>query len=242
MTDLNIFGHHTKIFVFSASVFSIYTLLFFATSIVSYCILKPHREFTKTSESAGIVYAISCLLLQNHSVVYMLAIFLICFRLNLVNGALEKLVKNPGSDENVVKHLKAYASLIDKFCDMLQCIKIGYSIGIVIYIIQFFFSLILAIYSIIFILLSQDRTFADSSFILVIILWQLYFVPLVVWVFVVGYCVERENIKFEAFAQLLLIGKRSNSIIFKALEFISMQLASIGSCCGSCFARAFLTF
>lgn len=113
MTDLYIFGHHTKLFVFSASVFSIYMLLFLTTTIASYVILKPHREFTGTNEVGGMVYAISCLTFQNNSVVYMLSIFLICFRMNLVNRAMEKLVKNRGSDENVVEHLKAYANLFD---------------------------------------------------------------------------------------------------------------------------------
>lgn len=210
------------------SVFVTYTILFLIVLFLNGFIIEISRkEFEKEwtfSGFNGLVLAFNTFAFTNNAIVYMLILYIIYNRLTLINEYLKKLQKSECQSRDITKSFKDVATFVDRVCDCLGSLKVCFTIKIVTYLIHFAFFVILGTYGIISYFLQQNSTRLDLAHSLITLTWEIYYAPVVIWIYIFTNAIKRQGKEIEINIQKLLYKNRQNIKVYKNSSFVSMQL------------------
>lgn len=222
MSDLHIDLKPQHLFIATVSLFAGYLAWFLLNMSAFHYISLPVQHNMHFNIFDGVLFAINSLSYQNYLVGYMVCIYTIYFRLFHIRKYIEhsEPIKN-----NLEQDLKGVASLVDKICDSLDCLKVCYTINTVIYLSHFAFYSIIATYGFISYFSKTNRSSLELTLSLMTLCWHSYYAPFVIWMFLLASWIKKEGKMIEVFIQKLLHKTPSQKVkTHKRAEFIFMQL------------------
>lgn len=236
MQQLKIKASHSRAFLISVSLFALQFLIFILNAIITNYLLEPIDEELRLGLNKGVIFGISGFLFQNSAVVYMITLNSIYYRLHLANGFLEELMNDTKiSEKEVVEKLKRISVFIDRIGDTLDFMKICYTIKIIVYKMHFLFYSILCIYGWICYFFQGQSSYLEFVNCCITLLWQIYYMPCFIWVFLFSNLIEREGRKFKMLTSQIS-QKWRNTKVYKRARQSGMQLYHRGILieCGIC--------
>lgn len=216
-------GKYLQLFIIAASVSTIYFGVLVIVSSTS--VILASASGLQSDLLSAILFPINALAAQNNSLAYMLTIYSIYHQLSLLNEFLRILASDElKSDRDIDIEMRLVARIVDKLCDILETLKIVFSVSNIIYVFFFAMYFILVMYSAISYFIQDKATQADLSYSCFGIVWGLYYSPFIIWSFVVSSLIVREGRKIESSFQKILFKNRIDLKIYRRVELLSLQL------------------
>ena len=223
MQRLKIKVNNKKVFMIVTGVFASYFISNILFVILSYLVMEPASRQIVTNFLSGTFYAINVVLSQNNASAYMMITYLIYSRLLLVRKFLESVCINQRmAEKETVKNIRKVCVFVDKIGDTLDWMKISYTIMLIGYIAHFTFYSVLSIYGFLSYGYNIDRSYLDLVFSSITMLWNIYYAPFFIWIFIFSNRIEQEAKLIEMSAHRISDKRRSMKIT-RIVNLISMQ-------------------
>lgn len=211
----------------ATAIFVAYVILFKVTAIVSFLAspLLSERNANLNLNLTSTVYLLNVLTYQNYAYGYMMIVYRIKLLLSDVGDYADKLGKS--SEKNLHREsdeLKNISIIVDKICDCLEGLKVGYTINTVAYLLQFSFSTIMTVYSVLAFLFKRNSGPRDLEHCILIISWEIYYVYFVAFVFVVANLISKEGKRICLTIQELRYKCQQNAKFHKRAALMLLQM------------------
>lgn len=210
-----------KMFLIATSTYAGYFLLFVNHLFLNLALTHSIKEQMRLDSVTVILYCVNSLTYQNYTIGYMLTIYVIYFRLSLVRRFLETL---EGKDLKIKHDLKNVALIVDRICDSLESTKFGYTINTVVYILHFAFFSILLVYSCLSYIFRAPSGDIDLLYSELAIAWEIYYAPLIVWIFLYSNSIQKEAQKIANLVHKLLHVNQIDAKTYERCKVIFMQM------------------
>lgn len=210
----------TKVSLLSLfGIFIWFILLIFTNGILGFFF-----EFNR-GEIGASGYSILLYLLayQNFLNVYVLKIYTVYFHLTKLNEYVETF--KDFNEEKIREGVKIVSIILGRVSDVLEPLKIFYTINLLAYLFYSTFYIILGIYaqlSFIF----RDNKPGQLFWNLTIVVWNIYYIPFLTSIFLIANWIRTESLRIEDKAQKCLTKKSTSNLKYqKQLEIFHLELS-----------------
>lgn len=220
------FTPKTKNFnIFSGAVFFLNLIAFAVLQILTFFIFGSVFEQYNIKPFEGFLMATNLFLYQHNTISYVLITFAVYYRMKVMKLLIAKEEpQNLRSTRSSIR-MKKLAIYLDKVCDLLEFVKICYSMNAVMSFLAMTFNLILCVYSIVSSAMRTDANFGDYSFMLMSIAWGIYYMPFLICMFVVPFLITKNGEEIEALiSEILVKTEIHDKTAHKVFQILSLQL------------------
>lgn len=225
MKSLKVDGKHFHLFTIAIRVFAFGLVLFILNKVGTFIFLSPVAVNMRTENTKDVFNTLNTVGFLSYAYVYFMLIYSIYFRLNILSKFVDELGSDERkSDNEVSKALRTVSIIVDKFCDLLETIKLCYTISTVIFIFHFLLFSILSVFGIINYIFQPNSTSLDLSYSLLTLVWEIYYTPFMVSIIALAFLIKRKGEKIRQSIQKMLFGNRRSLLINERANLISLQL------------------
>lgn len=209
-----------------ALVYSIHLVLFLAGGFTNEIIIGPIKDEIKFDVVIAGGIALNAATLQNNSIVYMLILYVVLEQLRAINEFVNQLKSNQVKQVSA-NDIRTIAILIQKVSDTLESIKMCYTINNIIYIVHFSSFSILCIYGLLSHYFQPNSNYGDLAYIALSTVWEIFYLPFLVWTFVMSSWIKNEGNKTNYAVKALMYESsfKDSSKAFRSAELLSLQLS-----------------
>lgn len=193
---------------------------------VSFLVSRTYADLNSATNVTSAVYFLNVVAYQNYAIGFMLTIYKIRLLLSDVCQLLETGEKHSTGTTNqeMLDDLKDFAVMIDKICDCLERLKIGYTVNTVGFLMHFSFFTILNVYSVLSYFLKANVGIHDMHHCILTTSWEIYYAPFVVWTFVISNLIISEGKRIGIIIRKLCYKSQHKEKFQKRASILLLQL------------------
>lgn len=204
-----------------------------STLILVFCSFAFNNEaenatnLTPLTLSTIIILSVNSVTYQSFVIVQMLIIYLVYLRLVAIDDFLKQPEANGKvlNTEIILNKVKIAAILVDKICDALEAIKVCYTMNNIYYILSYSFYTIFFVYGVASYCFAINSSRMELTFTLMSLVWNTYYAPFIIWLFVFGNRITKAGKNIEDQLQIILVRNFKETAVCKKTTLVFMQIS-----------------
>lgn len=206
------------------SIFAFNFLFFFVTITVNFNLLKKFDIHLERDTFITAAFLINAVTYQIYTSVYMVTVYAVYLSLTIVNDFLADAFESKNDSKEVLRKLKIVANLVDKVCDSLEPIKICFTVNLTIYVLHYSLFSTFSIFGTFATFFRSGSSDLDQTYSLITLMWQMFFSPFFVWVFLLASWIKQAGKEIET-KMLKNLHENCHTLkVYKRTELVIMQL------------------
>lgn len=228
MKVFDICGNPVRQFIISVCIHLVGLGLFFFCMLANAYVAQYMLNIVDLDRFRGVVFGINLLTYIIYMNIYMISIYMVYFRLRNVNEFMKKIenARENANEKEFREMLNTIAIIVDKICDVLDSIKICYTVNSLTFISYATFFFVLGIYGNFSYFFRVNPDEMELFFSLLTLFWNMFYFPFLMTIIFISNWIKHEGKKIESQIQQFSLNFLNFDVkSHKKTQLILMQLS-----------------